>query len=266
MSVQGDAAQAKKPNVRELRKSRRKKSLLPARLVTDAGSSDCFVLDLSSGGARVESPLAVVDEQAVTLVVKPIGTFVGLVAWRGDGCFGVKFLAQHGATGVSSTTLQAALQDSGTAPRIPLIDTFAIDRPRAIPTTRKVDAVEPRNTKRVRQPRPPAPERSIALRRGDVICLLRKKSGGVDAKAKSRPNCRRRETLRVEDLANCRLVEIDAKNFMAMLEQRSAFSISLMRVASCGAQQQKNRAAEISQSPAPRHRRGATERVAAAVA
>lgn len=272
MSVEGDTAQAKKPNVRELRRSRRKKTLLPATLVTDAGSSDCYVLDLSSGGARVESPIAVAEEQAVTLIVKPLGTFAGLVAWRGNRGFGVKFLAQHGAMGANPTALQAALQSSVASPRMPLIDTAAAGHPRKIPTTQEIDAAAPeadaapRTAGRVRKPRPPAPERSIVLRRGDVICVLRKKSGGVDAKAKSPANCRRRETLRVGNLANCKLVEIDAKNFMALLEQRSAFSITLMRVASCGGRRQDQHSAGIPPSRAPRHRRGSTERVAAAVA
>ena len=64
----------------ERRKHLRKKCFLPARLVTAAGSFDCDVLDISQGGAKVEVGIEVADEQAVTLIIKSIGTYAGLVS------------------------------------------------------------------------------------------------------------------------------------------------------------------------------------------
>jgi hypothetical protein len=62
------------------------------------------------GGAKVEAGIEVADEHAVTLIVKPIGTFfAGLIVWRGDGCFGMRFRAQPGTTKVSPTAFAAAV-------------------------------------------------------------------------------------------------------------------------------------------------------------
>jgi hypothetical protein len=282
MSERGETTEADRTDGRERRQSRRKKSLLRATLVTDAGESECSVLDLSRGGARIGSPIAVTDEQAVTLIVKPIGTFVGLVAWRGDGSFGVRFLAQHGATGASPTALDAALQGSPMLMRKPTIDADIAGRPRmlaAAPASVAEPSPEPKGSSkdgRVRKFRPQPPERSFALRRGDVICVLRKKPGGTDPSTKASPACRRRETLRMKDLASYKLVEIDARNFMALIEQGSAFSIALMRVASCGAERSSEHAAapkprrcstaEPREQQAPSQDRRATERPTAVVA
>jgi len=286
MSERGETTEADRTDVQERRQSRRKKALLRATLVTDAGESECSVLDLSRGGARIGSPIAVVDEQAVTLVVKPIGTFVGLVTWRGAGTFGVRFLAQHGATGVSPAALEAALQGSPTLLRKPTIDAGTAGRPRKLATPQAAGTEQgpgpnrPRKEGRVRKLRPMPPERSFALRRGDVICVLRKKPGGTDSSAKASPACRRRETLRMKDLASCKLVEIDAKNFMALIEQRSAVPVALMRVTYCSTERPDERetavapkppqrgttTAEPSEQQAPSHVRRAAERPTAVIA
>src|SRR5215470_7310292 len=72
----------------ERRKHRRKKCLLAARLFTAGGASDCRVLDLSTGGAKIESSAVVAPQQYVALIVAPIGSFTGVVAWRSEGRFG----------------------------------------------------------------------------------------------------------------------------------------------------------------------------------
>jgi len=246
MSEHAEAVKSEKSKVRELRQSRRKKSLLPATLITDAGSSECHVLDLSRGGARVSSSVSVVDEQAVTLIVKPIGTFAGLVAWRAEGGFGVKFLAQHGATGPTPVALEAALQ---AAPEPPPRRAPVDGEGDAAALLRKVELAhsaeppsEPTPPKRPRKQRQPAPKRFLELRHGDIICLLRKKSGSADGETKAQ-SISPRERLRVKDLVDCELLALDGKHFMALIERRSAFSIELMRVVT-GAAERADKARE----------------------
>ena len=259
MIEQAEAAKSAKPKVRELRQSPRKKSLLPATLITDAGPSECHVLDLSRGGARVSSSVVVVEEQAVTLIVKPIGTFAGLVAWRGERGFGVKFLAQHGASSPTPSALEAALHGAAETPR----KAPAADREGdAAALLRKVETAhsdevpsEPAPAKRARKPRPPAPERLLELHHGDIICLLRKKTEAGEGEGETKPASgkRRRERLRVKDLSHCELIELDGKHFMALIERRSAFSIELMRVVSSAAQREEKHSGANGSEPPQGH-------------
>ena len=84
---------ASKPSYRERRRLPRKKSLLVATLVTAEGSFECRILDFSRGGAKVECARPVDQGEAVTVTVESIGTYSGVVVWRGDDCFGIQFLA-----------------------------------------------------------------------------------------------------------------------------------------------------------------------------
>lgn len=82
---------AAQPQASERRKYPRKKALLPAKLATEAGVFECFVLDLSRGGAKVEIKDELAQGQAVTLILDPLGTFNGIVAWQQSGYLGVQF-------------------------------------------------------------------------------------------------------------------------------------------------------------------------------
>jgi len=73
------------------RKFLRKKSLLPATLITVQGSFDCRVLDFSAGGAKVECTQSLAEGDVLTLVVGPVGTFSGTAIWCREGCVGVQF-------------------------------------------------------------------------------------------------------------------------------------------------------------------------------
>ena len=234
MIEQIEAVRSDRPKVRELRQGIRKKSLLPATLVTESGSTECHVLDLSRGGARVSSDVVVVEEQAVTLIVKPIGTFVGLVAWRGEGGFGVKFLAQHGAASPTPISLAGATE-------APLPETEAEGDAAAL--LRKVElaqavepASEPSPAKRSRKSRPEPRQHDLELQDGDIVCLLRRKAPGEESEAKPNSGTRRRERRRIKGTADCELVELDGKLFMTLIAQQSSFSIELMRVVSRAAE------------------------------
>jgi hypothetical protein len=204
----------------ERRKHLRKKCFLPARLVTAAGSFDCDVLDISQGGAKVEVGIEVADEQAVTLIIKSIGTYAGLVAWRGDGCFGMRFLAQHGTTKVSPAALAAVV---GPGKR-------ALDLgPEAC------RHASPHEGMHVARFSPLPAESTFTLRRGDLICLLRRKSGGRGSRGKGSPVGHRTVTSEVLALADYGLVEIDSWHFMELIKPSHEFFITLMRVTSCKA-------------------------------
>jgi PilZ domain-containing protein len=111
MSDKPEARVTPERNVSERRKRPRKKSLLQATLVTANGSCDCRVLDFWPGGARVEfaHPLAI--KVKVTLILRPIGTFAGVVVWCGSGCFGMQFLEQTSRAGAAAVlSLKAPAQ------------------------------------------------------------------------------------------------------------------------------------------------------------
>ena len=93
----------------ERRKWPRKRSLLQATLVTADGSFDCRVLDFSPGGAKVEFAHPLAKKQNVTLILRPIGTFAGVVAWCGSGCFGMQFLGQTSRAGAAPADIAAAV-------------------------------------------------------------------------------------------------------------------------------------------------------------
>lgn len=201
----------------ERRKHPRKKCILPAKLLTTAGSFDCEVLDISRGGAKVAAGIEVADEQAVTLIVKPIGTFAGLVAWRGDGCFGMRFLAQHGTTKISPAALATAVDGEKRAQELG-------------PEVR--EHAPPHKGRHATRVSPPPAESPFTLRRGDLICVLRRKSAERATRTKVSPVVQRTVTIEAQALADYGLVEIDARRFMELIEPSQAFFITLMRVTS----------------------------------
>jgi hypothetical protein len=76
---------------RDARKYLRKRSLLPATLVTERGSAGCRVLDFSAGGAKLECAEAPAEGTSLTVMIEAVGTFSGKVIWRREHCVGVKF-------------------------------------------------------------------------------------------------------------------------------------------------------------------------------
>jgi hypothetical protein len=207
---------------RERREHRRKKCLLPAQLITNAGSYDCRVLDLSKGGAKLETHAVVTPEQAVTLIVKSIGTFAGLVAWCGDGLFGMRFLAQHGTRSLSAASLRSSLRVAERSQRESLLD--AVPRatgenmaaPDAVPLAADYGAQR-------RKPGISMSEHSFALHSGDVICLLRKKSNGQGSEPKSLQK-------KPAGSESATFIEIGAREFLELAEQKWARAITFMRV------------------------------------
>jgi hypothetical protein len=115
MGEKPEAHVAPEPNVGEHRKWPRKRSLLQATLMTANGSFDCRVLNFSPSGAKVEFAHPLAKKEKVTLFLRPIGTFDGVVAWCGSGCFGMKFLGQTSRAGAAPPDIAAAVS----APKAP---------------------------------------------------------------------------------------------------------------------------------------------------
>jgi len=63
-----------------------------ARLESALGSSECRVLELSPGNATIQIDHPVAENQAVTLVMEPLGELSGVVAWQREGCIGIRII------------------------------------------------------------------------------------------------------------------------------------------------------------------------------
>ena len=210
----------------ERRKHRRKKCLLPAQLITNLGAHDCRVLDLSQGGAKVETSAIVTADQAVTLVVKPIGTFTGLVAWRADGCLGMKFLTQYGTTISRTASLGASFRaesESRPAAAVPAVTSKKVTVP---------DAVAAADGKaQARKARASVSRSAFVLDDGDMICLLRKKSDEPGSHSNSSQQARaRRGRIVGRKLTDFTLLEVGAREFLELAQQQSGYTVTFVRV------------------------------------
>ena len=226
MSDESKTAAPALGNGLERRKYRRKKCLLPAQLITNLGAHDCRVLDLSQGGAKVETSAIVTPNQAVTLVVKPIGTFTGLVAWRTDRCLGMKFLTQYGTTTLRTASLgssSCAESQSRPALAVPAVTSTKMTAPDAVaaadgePQARNACASASRS--------------SFALDDGDMICLLRRKSDKPGSHSKSAQQTRvRAERIVGRKLTDFALLEVGAREFLELAQQPSGYTVAFVRV------------------------------------
>ncbi|HKX09863.1 MAG TPA: PilZ domain-containing protein [Stellaceae bacterium] len=86
---------------RERRKHLRKETLWHCTLRTAQGSVAWRVLNLSVRGAKIETT-GVAKGDSVTLVMEPLGEFLGIVAWQRDGRAGIH-INEHRTTRVEIT-------------------------------------------------------------------------------------------------------------------------------------------------------------------
>lgn len=73
----------------ERRKQPRKETFWLAQLKTAQGHFECRVINLSPNGAMIEIDHPVAHNEAVTLIMEPLGEFTGFVAWRRAGSLGI---------------------------------------------------------------------------------------------------------------------------------------------------------------------------------
>lgn len=77
----------------ERRRHKRKTVLWSARVESRQGPSDCFILDLSLGGAKIKTAGAPVPaHQVVTLVIDRFGALRAEVVWSRMGHMGLRFI------------------------------------------------------------------------------------------------------------------------------------------------------------------------------
>lgn len=81
---------------RERRKHLRRDTLWHGTLRTPQGSVACRVLNLSVRGAKVEAS-GVAKGDSVTLIMEPLGEFLGVVTWQRDGQAGIR-INEHRTT------------------------------------------------------------------------------------------------------------------------------------------------------------------------
>ena len=89
MTVAALASATAHKDPRERRKHLRKETLWHGTLRTALGAIACNVLNLSARGAKVEVE-GVAKGDSVTLVMEPLGEFLGVVMWQRDGKAGIR--------------------------------------------------------------------------------------------------------------------------------------------------------------------------------
>ena len=82
---------------RERRKQPRRGTLWHGELRTPAGVVACRVVNLSARGAQVEMEATLTPGRDVTLIMEPLGEFLGTVTWARDGKAGIR-INEHRTT------------------------------------------------------------------------------------------------------------------------------------------------------------------------
>lgn len=100
---------------RERRKHPRKETLWRGTLRTARGSIPCHVLNLSVRGARVEVEGATAGD-SVTLIMEPLGEFLGVVSWQRDGQAGIR-INEHRTTRTEITLPRSLSGDASRGER-----------------------------------------------------------------------------------------------------------------------------------------------------
>jgi hypothetical protein len=71
------------------RKHARRSVFLVGQVTTPTGIYECRVLNLSPNGAKLKLSTFVWTNQPISLALDSLGVFIGVVAWRRDGCVGI---------------------------------------------------------------------------------------------------------------------------------------------------------------------------------
>ena len=259
---------AAQPHPRERRKYTRKKAFLPAKLATETGAFECFVLDLSRGGAKIELKEELPKGLPVTLVLEPLGTFNGIVAWQKGGYLGMEFgeLRIGAATPGASALQQQISRDLPLTPE-PAMPVAAAPAPAP---ERPAETLEPDDTllvsKRRAQPERRGPRDILKLVRGEQNVFALKagevlfragdpagrmyivrggrlsiesitgsnefvESGGIVGESGLVEHDVSRSATAVA-VTDCELVEIDGRRFFSLIEEQPGFAVAVMQVLS----------------------------------
>lgn len=231
------------------RRHPRKRAFWLGRLETPDGRFDCRVLNLSPAGAKVMLTHAVREKQAVTLVVEPLGEFVGIIGWRRDSYIGIE-IVEHRAlrqdvatpapTPAEPPDPPAAPAESVAEPPAAEAADIAVVRQ---PAVDPLDLLHDARSTRVLQPG------EVLFKEGDSAQslyivksgALRIKSGNVIYEDVQTGGIvgemglveqRMPRSATVYALTTAEVVEIDERRFFSLVEQIPSFAIAVMRVLS----------------------------------
>jgi len=258
---------AAQPHPRERRKYPRKKAFLPAKLATETGAFECFVLDLSRGGAKIELKEELAKGLPVTLFLEPLGTFNGIVAWQKGGYLGMEFGELRIGAAPSASAMQQ--QISRDLPLTPELAMPVAAAPAPAPG-RPAETLEPDDTllvsKRRAQPERRGPRDILKLVRGEQNVFALKagevlfragdpagrmyivrggrlsiesitgsnefvESGGIVGESGLVEHDVSRSATAVA-VTDCELVEIDGRRFFSLIEEQPGFAVAVMQVLS----------------------------------
>ncbi len=82
---------ARRFKVPNRRREDRKVVLFRSSISVSGVAVECDVLDIGSGGVRVQASLQAAAQTAVTLVIEQLGDYQARIAWNRGGEIGLKF-------------------------------------------------------------------------------------------------------------------------------------------------------------------------------
>ena len=80
---------------KERRKYKRRHVLWQAKLQCGRHEFDCWVYNMSLGGAEIRFDLPISPDYGVVLVIKDVGAISGRIAWSGSGLMGIDFITSE---------------------------------------------------------------------------------------------------------------------------------------------------------------------------
>jgi CRP/FNR family transcriptional regulator, cyclic AMP receptor protein len=228
----------------ERRRHPRKRAFWLGRLETPDGRFDCRVLNLSPSGAKVMLAHAVQVKQAVTLIIEPLGEFLGIVGWRRDSYIGIE-ITEHRAGSQDAATSAPASGElptlEGAAPGT-AAETADISVVRQ-PTLDPLDLLHDARSIRTLQPGEVlfkegdsaqslyiVKSGALRIKSGNVVYEDVQTGGIVGEMGLVEQHMPRSAT--VYALTAAEVVEIDERRFFSLVERIPSFAIAVMRVLS----------------------------------
>jgi len=220
----------------ERRRHSRKRAFWLGRLETPDGRFACRVLNLSPGGAKVMVAHAVPEHQPVTLVIDPLGEFIGVVGWRRDSYIGIHISEHRSKESAASPPSQPADLIRGAASEAEIaVERRTTEDPLALlrdaRSTRSLQAGEV-----LFKEGDPAQSLFIVktgelrITSGNVIYEDVQPGGIVGEMGLVEQRMPRSAT--VYALTASEVVEIDEPRFFFLVERMPSFAIAVMRVLS----------------------------------
>ncbi len=211
----------------------------------------------ASSTSRREAPkscwrTAVPEKQAVTLVIEPLGEFVGVVGWRRDSYLGIQVLEHRAIRPAAPEPAERAVTGVSSPDHLPLADADAKSQSAAAapdisverrPTENPLDLLNDARTIRTLQPGEVlfkegdsaqslyiVKSGALRIKSGNVVYEDVQTGGIVGEMGLVEQHMPRSAT--VFALTAAEVVEIDERRFFSLVERIPSFAIAVMRVLS----------------------------------